>query len=122
MKEIADRGVEELSENGNAKEKFGDWRETNATLDNNKVSVNYSSQFCSSTYYNNFFGGDKSSKIMSFENCIEELICLLCPKDWDIIKIKYAQLTCVLFSYVFQPQQCLVIKFKVPSTISKGDC
>lgn len=36
MKEIADRGVEELSENGNAKEKFGDWRETNATLDNNK--------------------------------------------------------------------------------------
>jgi len=24
MKEIADRGVEELSENGNAKEKFGD--------------------------------------------------------------------------------------------------
>ena len=88
MKEIADRGVEELSENGNAKEKFGDWRETNATLDNNKVSVNYSSQFCSSTYYKNFFGGDKSSKIMSFENCIEELICLLCPKDWDIIKIE----------------------------------
>ena len=78
MKEIADRGVEELSENGNAKEKFGDWRETNATLDNNKVSVNYSSQFCSSTYYNNFFRGDKSPKIMSFENCIEELICFLC--------------------------------------------
>ena len=54
MKEIADRGVEELSENGNAKEKFGDWRETNATLDNNKVSVNYWSQFCSSTM--TFFG------------------------------------------------------------------
>ena len=99
-----------MSENGNAKEKFGDWRETNATLDNNKVSVNYWSQFCSST--TTFLEGDESPKIMglnfqNYTNGIEELSSIMIIVDLCPVLI-------------CQPQY-LVIKFKVPSS-SKEDC